>query len=100
MKLIDLINAKDSLQKLVQQDLPLRTAYELMQLTDECNRHLLFYGNELTKFKPEKDPERLVELENMEIDTGRSEKITISLDGDLKLSATDVKMLMPLVEFR
>lgn len=99
MKLIELINAREALQKLVQQDLPIRTAYELMKLTDECNRHLLFYGQEIAKFSPEEDPERLAELEGMEIEAG-ADKITISLDGDLKLSAADVKMLMPLVAFQ
>ena len=99
MKLIDLVNARDSLQKLIAQDLPIRTAYDLMQLTDECNRHLGFYGGELAKFDPARDPERLKELDNMEIDID-AERITISLDGDLKLSAGDVKMLMPLVDFQ
>lgn len=99
MKLIDLVNARDSLQKLVAQDLPIRTAYELANLTDECNRHLVFYGGELAKFDPVKDPERLKELDNMEVDID-AERIAISLDGDLKLSAGDVKMLMPLVDFQ
>lgn len=100
MKLIDLVNARDSLQKLVAQDLPVRTAYQLMNLTDDCNRHLGFYGGELAKFDPAKEPERLAELDNMEIDIDPEEKVVINLDGDLKLSAGDVKMLMPLVEFQ
>jgi hypothetical protein len=66
MKLIDLVNARDSLQKLIAQDLPIRTAYQLMKLTDECNRHLGFYGGELAKFDPARDPERLKELEEMD----------------------------------
>lgn len=99
MKLIDLVNARDSLQKLIGQDLPIRTAYQLMKLTDECNRHLGFYGGELAKFDPARDPERLKELNNMEIDID-AERISISLDGDLKVSAADVKMLMPLIEFQ
>lgn len=99
MKLIDLVNARDSLQKLIGQDLPIRTAYQLMKLTDECNRHLGFYGGELAKFDPAKDPERLAELDNMEVDIDEM-RITISLDGDLKISAADVKMLMPLIEFQ
>lgn len=99
MKLIDLVNARDSLQKLVVQDLPIRTAYELMKLTDEANRHLTFYGQELGKFDPERDLDRLEELNSIEIDVGGSERICISLDGDLRLSAGDVKMLTPLVDF-
>lgn len=99
MKLIELVNARDALQKLVAQDLPIRTAYELMKLTDEANRHLTFYGQELGKFDPERDLDRLEELNSIEIDVGGSERIRISLDGDLRLSAGDVKMLTPLVDF-
>lgn len=100
MKLIELVNARNSLQKLVAQDLPVRTAYDLVKLTDECNRHLGFYGAELAKFDPEKDPLRLAELDGMEISVGTEEKIVIRMDWDLKLSAGDVKMLMPLVDFQ
>ena len=100
MKLIDLVNARDSLQKLVAQDLPIRTAYELMKLTEACNRHLGFYGAEIAKFDPAKDPMRLAELNAMEIDIGTEEKVVISMEWDLKLSAGDVKMLMPLVDFQ
>lgn len=99
MRLIEIVNARHSLQKLVAQDLPIRTAYALMKITDECNRHLEFYGQEIGKFDPGKNPERLAELDNMEISIDM-ERIIISLDGDLKLSAGDVKMLMPLVEFQ
>lgn len=99
MKLIELVNAREALQKLIAQDLPIRTAYELMKLTDEANRHLTFYGQELGKFDPEKDPDRLEELNRIEIDVGGPERIRISLDGDLRLSAGDVKMLTPLVDF-
>ena len=99
MKLLDLVNARDALQKLIAQDLPIRTAYELMKLTDEANRHLTFYGQELGKFDPERDLDRLEELNSIEIDVGGSERIRISLDGDLRLSAGDVKMLTPLVDF-
>lgn len=99
MKLIELVNARTALGKLIVQDLPIRTAYELMELTDEANRHLLFYGQELGKFDPEKDPERLDELNGMEIDVGGPERIRISLGGELRLSAGDVKMLLPLIEF-
>lgn len=99
MRLLDLINARDSLQKLVAQDLPIRKAYELMMLTDECNRHLNFYGNEIGKFDPEKDLDRLDELNNMEILQESDSRIQIAMDGDLRLSATDVKLLLPLIDF-
>lgn len=99
MKLIEIVNARDALQKLVAQDLPIRTAYELMKLTDACNRHLSFYGAEIAKFDPEKDTNRLMELDSMEIDI-EAEKVAVSMGWDLKLSAGDIKMLMPLVDFQ
>lgn len=99
MKLIELVNARTALGKLIVQDLPIRTAYELMKLTDEANRHLTFYGQELGKFDLERDLDRLEELNSIEIDVGGSDRIRISLDGDLRLSAGDVKMLTPLVDF-
>ena len=99
MKLIDLVNARDSLQKLIAQDLPIRTAYQLMKLTDECNRHLSFYGGELAKFDPARDPERLNELEEMEITDLYHEKLRLPIRDGLVLSASDVKMLEPFIEF-
>lgn len=99
MKLIELVNARTALGKLVSQDLPIRTAYALVKLIDECNSHLTFYGNERGKFDAKENPERLDELNNMEIDVKQAERICISLDGDLKLSPGDVKMLMPLIDF-
>lgn len=97
MKLIELVNARTSLGKLVSQDLPIRTAYKLMQMTDECNKHLVFYGNELAKFNPDKNPERLRELDNMEIDFPC--KTIVEMTDNLVLSAADVKLLSPIVEF-
>lgn len=99
MRLIELVNAKEALQKLIRQDLPIRTAYAVMELTDQCNRHLMFYGQELAKFDPDANPDRLEELNNMEVDGIRGEKIPISMDGSLRLSPTDVKMLLPFAEF-
>lgn len=99
MRLIEIVNARDSLQKLIVQDLPIRTAYELMKFTDEANRHLSFYGQELGKFNPEEDPERLEELNEMDVDIDGTDRVKISLDWGLKLSASDVKMLAPLVNF-
>lgn len=97
MKLKDIVYARDSLQKFVQQDLPIRKAYELMELTDLCNRHLGFYGQEIAKFNPEENPERLKELEELDVDD--VPRITVNVTDDLRLSATDVKHLLPLIEF-
>lgn len=97
MKLIEIVRARDSLQKLVQQDLPIRKAYELMELTDLCNRHLGFYGQEIGKFDPEKNPERLDELDSLEVED--VVRVSVPITDDLMLSAADVKLLLPLIKF-
>lgn len=97
MKLIELVNARSALGKLVMQDLPLRLAYRLMKLTDICNFHLLFYGQELQKIGTDKD--RLQELQNMEITDLHETKLRIPIMDNLNLSAADIKSLEPLIEF-
>ena len=97
MKLIELIDARASLQKLVRQDLPIRKAYELMLATEEANRHLGFYVQELEKLGPDPDPEALAALEAFEIPDLK--KIQIEMTDDLRLSAGDVALLRPIIEF-
>ena len=99
MKLIEIVNARDSLQKLVRQDLPLRLAYRLTHLTDAINFHLNFYGSERMKLGEDPDPERLEELENMEITDLHHERLKLPIRDGLVLSAADVKMLEPFIEF-
>ncbi|MBR4472510.1 MAG: hypothetical protein IKS55_02625 [Oscillospiraceae bacterium] len=101
MKLIDIVNARGSLQKLAAQDLPLKTALAVVRTVETANSYLGFYGGEIAKFNPEEDPARLRELNEMEIDDFNPEKIAISTDLDgIRLSASDVKMLEPFVEFQ
>ena len=101
MKLIDIVNARGALQKLAAQDLPLKTALSVVRMVDTVNSYLGFYGGEIAKFNPEEEPERLSELNGMEIDDYHPDRIPISteLDG-LRLSPSDVKMLEPFVEFQ
>lgn len=97
MKLIELIDARDSLQKLIMQDLPIRKAYELMRATEEINKHLGFYGSELAKLGPIPDMVKVKELEDLEIPD--LEKTQIVMEDSLRLSASDVALLMPIIEF-
>ena len=57
MKLIEIVNARGSLQKLVGQELPLRVAYRLVKVTDAINFHLTVYGGELMKLGENPDPD-------------------------------------------
>ena len=100
MKLKDIVNARDGLQRLVVQEMPLPTAYAVLKLTDRCNLHLSFYGNERAKLGADPDPERLSELENMPVeDFNDFEPIPIPITERIKLSPTAMKALEPFVMF-
>lgn len=100
MKLITIVNARMSLQKLVQQDLPIRTAWQVMKLTDECNIHLQFYGNQIRRLGDEPDPEKLAALQDMEIsELDARVRIPVPLDGSIRMSAVDLKHLEPFIDF-
>lgn len=99
MKLVDIVAARDALQKLVAQDLPLRVAYHLMKLTDSCNFHLEFYGTERMKLGELPDPDRLRELNEMEVTDLKETRLRIPITDGLRLSASDVKALEPFIVF-
>ncbi len=99
MKLIEIVDARNSLQKLIGQDLPLRVAYRLVKLTDAINFHLGFYGSEMAKLGADPDPTKKKELEEMEITDLYHEKLRLPIRDGLVLSASDVKMLEPFIEF-
>ena len=99
MKLITIVDARASLQKLVGQDLPLPAAWAVMQLADACNVHLNFYGTERGKLGPDPDPEKLAELHDLEVGSPAAEKIRIALADNVRLSAVDLKALEPFVDF-
>ena len=99
MKLIDIVNARAPLQKLVQQDLPLRTAWELVRITEEVNRCLSFYAEELQKLGSEPEAARLKELQQLDVQAPTPEPYRIRIQDGLRLSAADVKLLEPLITF-
>ena len=94
MRLYDIVLAAQPLQKLVNQDLPLREAYKVAMLATRVNPHLEFYGAELAKGKIE---DELNEFDVSDFDA--VEPIKLSLGLDLKLSAADIKRLEPFVTF-
>lgn len=94
MRLYDIVLAAQPLQKLVNQDLPLREAYKVATLATRVNPHLEFYGAELAKGKFE---DELNDFDVPDFDT--VQPIQLSLALDLKLSAADIKRLEPFVTF-
>ena len=63
MKLYDIALAAKPLQKLIEQDLPLRQAYQLAMLATRLNPTLEFYGNQLMSGRPQ------AELNELDADT-------------------------------
>lgn len=94
MRLYDIVLAAQPLQKLVNQDLPIRQAYKVAMLATRVNPHLEFYGAELAKGKDERA------LNDFDVpDFDADEPITLDLSLDLRLSAADIKRLEPFVTF-
>lgn len=100
MQLINIVNARFALQKLIAQDLPLRKAYELVGLVEKCNRHLAFFSQMRQTLGAEPDKDKLRELEAFEVDDlDDALPIEISNTENLRLSAADLKVLEPFVRF-
>lgn len=93
MKLYDVALASKPLQKLIEQDIPLRQAYALAILATKLNPSLEFYGSQLMSGRPQ------AELNELEADLSEFERIKLPLDLDIRLSAGDIKCLEPFVEF-
>lgn len=94
MRLYDIALAADPLQKLVNQDLPLRQAYQVAMLATRVNPHLEFYGAQIALGK---DPQELDVFDVSEFDT--VQPIILPLSLDLRISAADIKRLEPFVSF-
>ena len=93
MKLYDVALASKPLQKLIEQDIPLRQAYALAILATKLNPSLEFYGSQLMSGRPQ------AELNELEADLPEFSRIKLPLDLDIRLSAGDIKCLEPFVEF-
>lgn len=93
MKLYDIALASKPLQKLIEQDLPLRQAYALAILATKLNPSLEFYGSQLMSGRPQE------ELNELEAELPEFKRIKLPIDLDLRLSAGDIKCLEPFVEF-
>lgn len=99
MLLKNIVIAAPSIQKLIDQDVPLRTAWQLSRLMDALNPALEFYGRELAKTAPERAEaaqEELLALDLPDVDPGI---LYLPLDLPVRLSAADIKRLGPFVRF-
>lgn len=113
MKIIQVVNALPSLQKLAGQELTTKTLYKIQRLFGNLEREIAFYNEQrnkiLTKYcdvvgnqyVPRKEDEaklsaELDELLNIEIECEIKE-VVIGVDEDIKLSYNDLMTLQGFV---
>lgn len=103
MTLYNILAAKNGIQKLVGQDLPLKTAYRLSKMVRKVNEELNFFKAKEAELKAKHEYKVPVqeynELLNLEIDWDEP-KITIPLDDHISLSVADIEALTPFIEFK
>lgn len=103
MKAYNLVEAVPALQKLVRENLPLRTAYRLSKMVRKVNEELDFFKAKEAELKAKHEYKVPVseynELLNLEIDWNEP-KITIPLDDNIALSVADIEALTPFIEFK
>lgn len=94
MKIFEIVNASTALRRLVNQDMPLKTAYWLTRLVDKLNTHLSYFDQNMEriqKLADNKDSELDALLqEEVEVDF---KKVTIVLDDRIRISTSDILTL-------
>lgn len=98
-----LLNSVPAFQKLIHQDLPLRTAYRLSKMVRKVNEELDFFRAKQEEIQakheyqiPQSEFEALLAFE-VEWEEPR---IEIALDDSIMLSVTDVDALTPFIDFK
>lgn len=98
-----LLNAVPAFQKLVGQNLPLKTAYRLSKMVRKVNEELDFFKVKEAELKAKHEYKvpagEYNELLNLEIDWDEP-KIEIPLDENISLSVADIEALIPFIEFK
>lgn len=97
MRLSTIVAAAAPLQKLIQQDIPIRKAWELTQLVSRINPMLEFYGQQLTRCETDEAVRELGELEMEGFED--CFRLELWLGLPVSLSAADVHNLEPFVRF-
>lgn len=102
MTYYNLLSAVQGFQKLVGQDLPLRTGYKLSKMVRRVNEELDFYRQREAELRAAHDgnipQSEYEELLNFEIDWNE-DKIDIPLDSSIQLSCSDVDALESFINF-
>lgn len=94
-----ILSAVPAMNKLVAEDLPLRTAHRLALLTGKLNPHLDFFHKKQAALEADgQAEEKFQALLDYQVELD-AERIDISLAENIHLSAVDVNDLMPFVRF-
>jgi len=103
MTYCNLLNSVPAFQKLIRQDLPLRTAYRLSKMVRKINEELSFFREREAELKAKYEfkipANEYNELLNLELDWDEP-KIEILLDENINLSVADIEALTPFIEFK
>lgn len=101
IKIETIIGAIPALRKLNELDLPLTKSFEVFGLVGAADKALSFFTEkrEIIQKKADNRDKELDELVNREIELD-TEKISITISDDLRLSAADIRQLMPFIDFK
>ena len=101
IKIGNLIDAVPALRKLNNLDLPLKTGFKVFKLVEAVNAELAFFTEkrEAIQKKADNRDSEIQELVNQEVELDAA-KVTIIMTDDLRLSAADIAVLMPFIDFK
>ena len=101
IKIGNLIDAIPALRKLNNLDLPLKTGFKVYRLVEAVNAELGFFTEkrEAIQKKADNRDSEIQELVNQEVELDAA-KVTIIMTDDLRLSAADIAVLMPFIDFK
>ena len=101
IKIGNLIDAIPALRKLNSLDLPLRMSFKVFKLVEAVNAELAFFTEkrEAIQKKADNRDSEIQELVNQEVELDAA-KVTIIMTDDLRLSAADIAVLMPFIDFK
>ncbi len=97
MKMKDILNARFSLQKLMDQNIQLNYAFEIAAFIDKCNLALENYGEEIKTLDEAERETKAEELSEKEV--SNTEAIHLPASLNIFLSPADVKCLESLIHF-
>ena len=101
IKIGNLIDAIPALRKLNSLDLPLRMSFKVFKLVEAVNAELAFFTEkrEAIQKKADNRDSEIQELVNQEVELDVA-KVAIIMTDDLRLSAADIAVLMPFIDFK